>query len=76
MNVDVGIILIIVKHSQPYFHLIQTLTTLSLRGNNIGVEGAQHLAHAIKNNMVRQASFSSIVYRRLLLNVDAYHAES
>ncbi|MBL8820829.1 MAG: hypothetical protein JNL58_32745, partial [Planctomyces sp.] len=36
-----------------YPHTTQTLTTLHLDYNNIGAEGAQHLASALQVNTVR-----------------------
>ncbi len=44
---------------------IQTLITLNLQYNNIGDEGAQHLAQALQNNTVRQVLFRSTVHARL-----------
>ncbi len=38
---------------------IQKLTTLDLRRNEIGAEGARHLAQALQNNTVRQVLFRS-----------------
>lgn len=37
---------------KSYFHFSQTLTTLSLGGNDIGDEGVQHLAEALQKNEV------------------------
>ena len=41
-------------HIEKYFRYyeIQTLTTLQLDQNNIGAEGAQHLANALRKNRV------------------------
>ena len=36
-----------------YYVSTQALITLNLGGNNIGDEGAQHLAQALQNNTVR-----------------------
>jgi Ran GTPase-activating protein (RanGAP) involved in mRNA processing and transport len=41
---------------------MQTLTTLDLQENQIGDEGAQHLAQALQNNTARQLFFRSTVY--------------
>jgi hypothetical protein len=38
-----------------YYHSLKTLTTLSLRWNQIGNEGAKHLAEALKENKVRHS---------------------
>jgi Ran GTPase-activating protein (RanGAP) involved in mRNA processing and transport len=46
---------------------IQTLITLNLSGNYIGVEGAQLLAHALQSNAVREILSSSITYQVLCL---------
>ena len=40
-------------HIQPFIHYFsQTLTTLNLDYNQIGAEGAQHLANALQQNKV------------------------
>jgi hypothetical protein len=45
------------------YHLsIQTLTTINLEDNNIGDEGAQHLAHGLHGNVVRDVLSLSITY--------------
>ena len=54
---------------------IQTLTTLDLGGNNIGAEGAQHLAHALESNAVREVLPSSVTYQLLYFNTDTHHTE-
>ncbi len=41
---------------------IQTLTTLNLRGNQIDDKGAEHIAHALQSNVVRELLLSSITY--------------
>jgi hypothetical protein len=40
-----------------YYVSIQTLTTLNLESNEIGTEGARHMAHALQSNAVREVSF-------------------
>jgi hypothetical protein len=55
---------------------IQTLTTLDLQRNNIGAEGAQHLAQALQNNTVRDVFFVSTTYSTLSFNTDTHHAQS
>ncbi len=52
-------------------HLSQTLTTLNIGDNQIGAQGAEHLANALQQNKVtslRQLHFlcnySFIIYRR------------
>jgi hypothetical protein len=46
--------------SLPIHHYVstQTLTTLSLSRNQIVAKGAEHLAQALENNMVRRGFFS------------------
>jgi hypothetical protein len=53
---------------------IQTLTTLNLRSNHIHDEGAQHIAHALQNNTVRDMFFFSITYSPLSFNTDTQQA--
>jgi hypothetical protein len=55
---------------------MQTLTTLDLYNNNIGAEGAQHLAQALQNNTVRQDLFRSTIYSPWYFNADTYHPQS
>jgi Ran GTPase-activating protein (RanGAP) involved in mRNA processing and transport len=43
----------------------QTLTTLDLSDNEIGADGAQHLADALRNNTVTVILHSSISYMHL-----------
>ena len=47
------------------FSPLQTLTTLDLASNEIGDEGAQHLAEALKSNKVRQTRKCLISYKLL-----------
>ena len=69
----------IVTSSCFYHHLIvvsfiQTLTTLDLKDNKIGDQGAQYLGEALRDNIVRSSllhvftiiSFLSLSYRRSL----------
>jgi hypothetical protein len=49
-----------------YYVTIQTLTTLDLEWNNIRAEGAQHLAHALQNNVVREVLSSSITLSTIM----------
>jgi hypothetical protein len=48
---------------------------LHLQHNNIGDEGAQHLAQALQKNTVRQIVFLSTAYRPLSFNIDTHHAQ-
>ena len=59
-----------------YLHFIQTLTTMDLRGNNIGDAGAQYWASALQVNRVR-LDFSP-PHSRLLssFRTDAHNAVS
>jgi hypothetical protein len=59
-----------------YYDSIQTLTTLHLDMNNIDAEGAQHLAHALQTNAVRQVLLSSVTYQPLCFDTDTHHTES
>ena len=59
-----------------YYLSIQTLTTLKLYNNNIGVEGAQHLAHALQSNVVREVPSSSVTYPLICFITDTHHAGS
>jgi hypothetical protein len=59
-----------------YYFSIQTLTTLNLYVNNIGDEGAQHLAHASKSNAVRKVLSSLITCQLWCFNTDTDHTES
>lgn len=45
-----------------FYDSIQTLTTLSLDRNEIGIEGAQHLAEALKKNTVKKAFFFHFIF--------------
>jgi Ran GTPase-activating protein (RanGAP) involved in mRNA processing and transport len=62
----------------PIYHYlsIQTVTTLDLAWNQIGAEGAQHLAQALQNNMVRNVFFFSITYLSLRFNADTHQTRS
>jgi hypothetical protein len=42
-----------------YYVSIQTLTTLNLKYNTIGDQGAQDLFHSLQSNVVREVLFSS-----------------
>jgi hypothetical protein len=53
----------------------QTLTTPNLDGNQIGDEGAQHLAHALQSNAVKEVSSSSAASLLLCFNLDTHHTE-
>jgi hypothetical protein len=45
------------------YHLsIQTLTTINLEDNNIGVEGAQYLAHSLQSNAVKDIPSVLVTY--------------
>jgi hypothetical protein len=59
-----------------HYTSIQTLTTLILHNNEIGAEGAQHLAHALHNNTVTQLVFWSITYSPLYINIDTSQSQS
>jgi hypothetical protein len=50
--------------------------TLDLRSNNIGAEGAQHLAQALQNNTVRDVFFFSTTHSPLSFEADTHHAQS
>jgi hypothetical protein len=43
------------------FDFIQKLTSLDLRGNQIGDQGAKHLSDALLHNTVRQKNFFFLV---------------
>jgi hypothetical protein len=57
-----------VSHVSPhpsYFHHLhskQTLTTLNLWCNQIGIEGAQYLGNALQSNTVSPDTYSPILY--------------
>ncbi len=55
---------------------IQTLTKLNLEYNQIGVDGARHLAQALQNNTVRDLLFFSTAHSPLSFNTDTHHAQS
>jgi hypothetical protein len=54
---------------------MQALTTLDLAYNQIGTEGAQHLAQALQKNTVKDVFFFSITYSSLSFNTDTHHAQ-
>jgi hypothetical protein len=53
--------------------LTQTLTTLLLTDNRIGVKGAEHIAHACENNTVTLLRSSSLLFAFSLSHLDTYH---
>src|ERR1700722_741712 len=60
-----------------HYHLqffTQTLTTLDLSSNQIGEQGAQHLANALGNNTVNHLLYSSISLPSALFHTDTHHA--
>jgi hypothetical protein len=54
---------------------MQKLTTLDLGHNQIGDQGAQHLAQALQNNTVRQVLFLTTAYSPLSFNTDTHQAQ-
>src|SRR3984957_5455407 len=61
-----------------HYHLhffTQTLTTLDLRWNQIGEQGAQHLANALHNNTVNHFLYSSISLPSALFHTDTHHTQ-
>ncbi len=59
-----------------YYLSIQALTMLNLKSNQIGAEGAQHLAQALQNNRVRDVFFFPNTYLSLSLNAGTHDARS
>jgi hypothetical protein len=59
-----------------YYVWIQTLTTLNLNSNNIGDEGARHMAQALQSNTVSEVLSTSVTYPLLCFDTDTHHAES
>ena len=59
-----------------HLYCTQTLTTLNLQRNNIGVEGAQSLANALQVNTVRRLLCASSTCSPLSLHIDTHNAES
>jgi hypothetical protein len=49
---------------------------MNLYENNIGSEGAQHLARALHSNVVSEVSSLLITYQLLYLNTDTHHTIS
>lgn len=52
---------------------IQTLTTLDLDKNEIGMEGVQYLAQTLQENKVRHAFLFSNINLLLCLSTDTHH---
>jgi hypothetical protein len=59
-----------------HHHSIQTLTTLDLGWNEIGVKGAQFLANALQTNTVRELLYSSITRSTWSFNTDTHNVGS
>jgi len=58
------------------FPSIQTLTTLDLRWEQLGKEGAKFLANALQTNTVRELLYSSITGSPSSFNTDTYNVGS
>jgi hypothetical protein len=58
------------------FHLMQTLTTLDIGWNKVGVEGTKHLANALQHNTVIVVLYSSTSHLFALFIADTCYAES
>jgi len=58
------------------FASIQTLTTLDLRGKQLGKEGTKFLANALQTNTVRELLYSSITGSPSSFNTDTHNVES
>jgi hypothetical protein len=54
---------------------MQALMTLDLACNQIGAEGAQHLAQALQNNTVRDVFFFPTTCSLLSFNTGTDHAQ-
>ena len=50
---------------------MQTLTTMDLGGNSIGVKGAQHFANALQQNQVTSSTSHRIIHS--LFHTDTHH---
>jgi hypothetical protein len=55
---------------------MQTLTTLNLKGNQIGFGGARYIANELYHNTVKLVLNSYISYASISRNLDTHHAES
>lgn len=57
-------------------YFTQTLTTLDLGNDEIGLRGAEHLNEALQTNTVRKEEENECIHCVLLFYIDTYYTES